>query len=210
MKYFGILVLFLLVSGCASNRADQPDSEQTRSFSDESVGFAMDIPRGWAIASRQTVEENRARIRLDDSELEAALKNRASAPLLAVMKFPDPHPTLNPAIQVILRPLDDFQGMPPTKILAVVTQQMRTMLSDLEFLQGPIAVEVSGLDAAHLRANYVLKTSDGGAFPVTARTWIVPRGTMMFVIGMSGPQEGPDLSEAEFQAAFESILIATD
>ena len=29
----------------------------------------------------------------------------------------------------------------------------------------------------------------------------------MFLIGMSGPQEGPDVSEAEFEAVLESIRI---
>jgi hypothetical protein len=42
---------------------------------------------------------------------------------------------------------------------------------------------------------------------VLARTWVVPRGKVMFLIGMSGTASGDDVSEAEFRSALESIRI---
>ena len=37
--------------------------------------------------------------------------------------------------------------------------------------------------------------------------WIVPKGNRLLIIGMAAPAEGPDMSEAEFDAVFKSIKI---
>ena len=66
---------------------------------------------------------------------------------------------------------------------------------------------VSGVPAAYMKATYTLRTATGTAFPVMARTWIVPRGKVMFLIGMSGTATGNDVSEAEFLSALASIRI---
>ena len=65
----------------------------------------------------------------------------------------------------------------------------------------------SGLAAAHVRATYTMKNRDGAEFKVPTRFWVVPRGAFLFLIGMSGPQLGPDVSEADFAAALASISI---
>jgi hypothetical protein len=46
-----------------------------------------------------------------------------------------------------------------------------------------------------------------GQFKVRTRIWVVPRGPFMFLIGMSGPADGPDVSEEEFTTALASIQI---
>ena len=43
--------------------------------------------------------------------------------------------------------------------------------------------------------------------PVLARTWVVPRGKVMFLIGMSGTITGEDVAEAEFLSALRSVQI---
>ena len=58
-----------------------------------------------------------------------------------------------------------------------------------------------------MRAQYTLRTADGSNFTVLSRLWLVPRGTFMILIGMSGPQDGPDVSEAEFAEVLASIRI---
>jgi hypothetical protein len=37
--------------------------------------------------------------------------------------------------------------------------------------------------------------------------WLVPRGSTIFLIGMSGAADGTDVAEAEFAAALASIQI---
>jgi len=67
--------------------------------------------------------------------------------------------------------------------------------------------QVGGWPAAHARTSYTLKNSRGQAFPVLSRMWLVPRGRLMFLIGMSGDQTGENVCEQEFAEVLESIRI---
>ena len=55
--------------------------------------------------------------------------------------------------------------------------------------------------------NRLKQIMEAAVFPTLSRMWIVPRGSFMFLIGMSGPQGGPDVSESEFKAVLDSVEI---
>jgi hypothetical protein len=54
---------------------------------------------------------------------------------------------------------------------------------------------------------YTLKTQAGESFPVRSRLWLVPRGTLMFLIGMSGALSGEDECDRECDEVLGSIAI---
>ena len=66
---------------------------------------------------------------------------------------------------------------------------------------------VSGLAAASMSAKYSVKNDAGEEFKLLSRMWLIRRRAFVFIVGMSGPQEGPDVSEAEFAATLASIRI---
>lgn len=138
-------VLLIAVLTLASEVSAQPDRGER--FENRTAGIALTRPPGCHTVSLESMQKNREKVRL----------------------HPEPHPTLNPSIQITLRPL-------------------------------------GGLPAAHARATYTL-TTDAGQFKVRTRIWVVTRGPFMFLIGMSGPADGPDVSETEFTTALASIQI---
>jgi len=77
-------------------------------------------------------------------------------------------------------------------------------------LEGEISeTKISGRAAAHFRARLVIvRVDQERSFAVLNRSWIVPMGTQMLVIAMSGPPDGEDVSEAEFAQILRSIEIA--
>lgn len=83
---------------------------------------------------------------------------------------------------------------------------MQKALPDFTYVTPIRTARVSGLQAAHLRATYTLKSASA-SYPVLTRIWVVPRGAFTFLIGMSGPPDGPDSSEEEFTQALASIEI---
>jgi len=176
-------------------------------FENATAGIALTRPAGWVTASLQTVQENRERLQLSDQDFQAAMQKAATAPLFVFMKHPEPHPSLNPSIQVTLRPLGQLAGLPPTELMRMVTGPMKTAFADFVIVTGISDAQVSGLAGAHMRAKYTLKNQDGAEFQVLARMWLVPRGSFLFIIGMSGPQEGPDVSESEFGETLASISM---
>ena len=197
-------VLLIAVLTLASEVSAQPDRGER--FENTTAGIALTRPPGWHTVSLETVQKNREKVRLPDKELEQALQTRATAPLFAFMKYPEPHPTLNPSIQITLRPLGGLAASRPAAIMKMALGPMQSNFPDF-VLERPIAdVRVSGLPAAHARATYTL-TTDAGQFKVRTRIWVVTRGPFMFLIGMSGPAGGPDMSEMEFATALASIQI---
>ena len=175
-------------------------------FRNATAGIALSPPAGWSVVSMQDVMQNRAKVRVADAELQAGLQ-RATAPLFVFAKYPEPHPTLNPTIQIVLRPAPGTAGTPATTILAGATQTLQKVYPDFQFIEPIRSAVISGMPAASMKAAYTLRTQQGGAYRILSRMWLVPRGSTMFLIGMSGPVEGPDVSDGEFAGALASIQI---
>jgi len=69
-------------------------------------------------------------------------------------------------------------------------------------------VVVSGLPSAKVKSHYTIGVQGQGTkYDVRTRTWAVPRGPYFFMIAMSGPPDGEDASEAEFEQVLASIEI---
>ena len=178
-----------------------------RRVENQVAGISITRPSNWQVASQQLITENRSRVQMSNAELQDAVQKYARAPLVAFMKYPDGHPTINPTIQIAARPSTPVAGMAATDALGQVAAALQAAFPDYTFITPIEKAEVSGLPAAYMKGRYTLKNDGGQEFKVTARMWIVIRGETLFIIGMSGPQEGADLSEAEFTEALKSIVI---
>jgi hypothetical protein len=168
-----------------------------------SAGIALNRPPSWQEATTAAIQANRERVRLSDAEFQRAMVTRSALPIIALMKYPEPFAGLNPSIQITVR--QALKGS-PTALLAGAVAVMRRGFADLRIVQPVESTTVSGLPAATVRVAYTLRTASQSA-PVLSRLWLVPRGSLMFLIGMSGAQTGPDLCESEFADVLESIRI---
>jgi len=199
MQRVMVMVLGLAVgvsgaaSGLSQERVELP-----------SAGIALTRPAGWHTATIAQVQANRERAKLSDPEMQAALASRSALPLIVFSKYPEPHPALNPTVQITLR-----QGLrgSPNSLLAGALQTMKRGFADLQIIEPVRATQVSGLPASQVRVTYTLQTQTGAHARVVSRLWLVPRGSLMFLIGMSGGESEPDVCEAEFAAALKSITI---
>jgi hypothetical protein len=168
-----------------------------------SAGLSLEPPAGWQTATAAEVQANRERVRLSDSDFQHALVTRSALPIVALMKYREPFEGLNPSVQITLR--QALRGT-PTELLSSALATMRRGFADLAIVRPVEATTVSGLPAAHVRVTYTLRTATKVA-PVLSRLWLVPRGSLMFLIGMSGAQSGQDVCEAEFAAVIRSLRI---
>jgi hypothetical protein len=80
-------------------------------------------------------------------------------------------------------------------------------MADFSFVEQIRETKIGELTAAYMKAKYTVANPEGREFKSLSRAWIVPRGSFMFLISASGPQEGPDVSETEFKAILDSIQI---
>jgi hypothetical protein len=188
-----VLAVAVLSQPAAQERFDSP-----------TAGIALQPPRGWRSATLAQVQANRQRVRLSDPELQAALATRSAMPIATFMKYPEPHAGLNPSIQVTLRPALDGSA---TRLLSSALSQMQRAFSSFRIVSPVHAADVGGWPGAHVRVSYTLKNAAGDSFDVLSRLWLVPRGPLMFLIGMSGTGTGADVCEEEFAAALASVEI---
>ncbi len=169
------------------------------------AGISLVPPAGWHVVSMPQVMSNRSKVRLPDDALQAGLQ-RATAPLFVFSKYPEPFPRLNPTVQVVLRPRPASLPTSATALLRIATDTLQKAFPDFAVVDPIRETQVSGLPAAYMKATYTLKTTSQG-HRVLSRTWLVPRGSFMFLIGMSGAPSGKDQAESEFVSTVMSISI---
>jgi len=190
-----VLCAPLLVTGASAER-----------FANAAAGISLERPAGWeTFATRQLPGGGSQR--MEDEKLLEAIRSLDGAPLFTFAKHTEPFAELNPTIQINVRALGGFAKRPIEEVLSTVVIPLQRQHPDLE-LVGPVKkLKVSGLDALEAVTSYSIR-ADGHDIPVRSRLYVVPRGSLYFVIGMTDPPKGPDVAEREFGAALASIRIA--
>ena len=182
-------------------------AEEGTRFKNPGAGITVIRPAGWHTVTIQRIEENGKNVRIPDEQLQEVIQKYASAPLFAFTKHPEPHDDMNPSIQVGFRPLGSIAGRLPTEILTAAVKFIENSFNNFTFVDEVQETTVSGMPAAYMSATYRLPTESGVTYDVLSRMWIVPRGSFMFMIGMGGPESGPEASEEEFTEFMKSIVI---
>ena len=141
----------------------------------------------------------------NDAELEKTIKENPNAPLVVITRYVEPYPTLNPSVAITMVNLP-VEGMPPKDILNMSTEVLKRAYPDLTYVDEVQDADVGGIKGAYTKIKYTMAAGNQ-KFPTLTRMWLVPRGKIMFTVGMSGPQEGPDVSEDTFKAILSSIKI---
>ena len=202
----GSVLVVAIVAGAVM--AAEGNTNDVNVFASQTAGFRVSKPAAWTFASMQQVSQYRASARLKDKELEEAVRQRANAPLVAIMKHVEPYDDLNPSVQVILRPLGTLAGKSAVELMKLAILPLQQAMADFQFVEPIQKTTVGGKPAAFMKAKYTVANPEGREFKTFSRMWIVPRGQFMFMMSMSGPQEGGDVSEKEFAEIHKSIQIA--
>jgi hypothetical protein len=168
------------------------------------AGISITKPMDWKYLSPEMAVAARQSVKLDDQELEKMIKENPNAPLVVLTRYQEPYPTLNPSVSINMTPMP-VQGIPPKDFLnLMLTEGVQKMFPDMTYVDEVQDANIDGINGAYTKVKYTMAAGDM-KFPTTTRMWLVPRGKVMFTVGMSGPQEGPDVSEESFQEILKSI-----
>jgi hypothetical protein len=182
-------------------------SADDNTFKSVTVGFELTKPAEWQFVTAEQNLENLKRAEFANEEFHAQMLKYATAPLVAIMKYPEPYDDVNPSFKVNIKPFGQLKGTPPTDILKLLTPQFQSIFADFSVVVQPTEVTVSNRAAGYVRLNYSL-AADGRTFPATSELWIVPRGDYFFLIGAGTRQDEKTGSRAEIQAILDSVRIA--
>lgn len=171
------------------------------------VGFKVTKPSEWHFVTAEKTFENLKRVQLSDEEYQQLMLKYATAPLVAMMKYPEPFDDLNPSFKVNIKPLGLLKGTDPKKIMELILPQFQQMFQDFNLVQPPTDTTVSKLPAAYMRIHYSLAIPDGRTFPTASELWIVPRGDYFFIIGAGTRQDEKTGSREEISKILSSIEL---
>ena len=212
--YFFMLLSVWMFAACSSNtgtvKTDTPAETTAIKKSDEvfrhpGAGFSMTKPMDWNYMSPEMVKRASESTKWNDAELEKAIKENPNAPLVVITRYVEPYPTLNPSVTITMVNLP-VAGMPPKDILNMSTEVLKRAYPDLSYVDEVQDADVDGITGAYTKIKYTMAAGDQ-KFPTLTRMWLVPRGKIMFTVGMSGPQDGPDVSDETFKTILSSIKI---
>lgn len=171
------------------------------------VGFRIVKPASWQFISAQENLEHLKHANMQDAELKEALVKYSTAPLVAIMKYPEPYEDVNPTFKVDIKPLGQFKGLDAKEILSRLLPTLQNAFKDFVIVQPPTDVQVSGLHGAYARATYSFETPEAGPFPTSSELWIVPRGDYFFIFGAGTRTDEKTGSRREIQEIIETIHI---
>lgn len=214
MKRFATCLLWLAfgtMAACTTPapktvQPESPKESPSREFYSKAFGFGLTKPEGWYLINDSVLQEDRNTIRLDDAELEKMRRQNPNIPLVVFTRHPEPYPTLNPSVAVTVSFLP-VEGVPPVDAMKMSTEISRLGFPDLKEVEPPQPAVVSGMEGAYTHVTYTAMFADGQKFLTRTRMWIIPRGKIMFTIGMTGPQEGPDIFEDLYPQILKSVKI---
>ena len=186
-----------------------PAAADADRFHSSAEGFTIVKPSGWLFLGPEAEQANRERVSLGDRAVDEKVRQRA-LPLVIITKHPETYQKLNPTVKVVYLPLEkELRRKTPREIAAAIARSMEQTVPRFE-LEGEVGETlVGGRAAGHFRARLTMvQVEKEQSFAVLSRTWIVPLGERLLLIGMSGPPDGDDVSEAEFAQILQSIKIA--
>lgn len=170
------------------------------------LGLTLVKPDDWVTISAEQNANNLARVRMDDPEFQALAARYAAVPVIAIAKHPEPYDDLNPSVKINVRPAGAFAGSSPEEILNAVLPLLARPFHDLEVQSPPTRTTLSGKNAAYARVSYTLRAG-GSSFPTVSEFWIVPKGSVFFMIGAGTRADERTGSRSEVRSIVDNIVI---
>jgi hypothetical protein len=182
-------------------------ADDTNVFQSPTAGFQLTKPAGWNFMTAAQNMENIKAMKLSDQEVHEAMQKYATAPLVAMTRYPEPYDDVNPSFKVNIKPYGGLKDKTPQELINLVVPQFQKTFKDFVLVQPPTEAVVSGLASAYARMNYTMELPDGRTFPTTSELWIVPRGDYFFIIGAGTRQDEKTGTREEIRAILETVKI---
>ncbi|HPI95757.1 MAG TPA: hypothetical protein PK055_08975 [Gammaproteobacteria bacterium] len=180
-------------------------AEDTNVFENVTVGFKVTKPNDWQFVTVKDNFDNLKKVKMDNQEFKQMMLKYSTAPLVAMMKHPEPFEDLNPSFKVNIKPIGQLKDYTPEQIVALIIPQFEKVFTNFVVVHQPERIKIGGLDAGYMKANYTLSTQDGKNFDTTSELWIVPRGDYFFTIGAGTRKDEKTGTREEISKIIESI-----
>ncbi|MCH8617172.1 hypothetical protein LZ016_13825 [Sphingomonas sp. SM33] len=213
---FGLTVvvgLFLTRPATAPSRdlpsvavAEVDESQKGETVQIPSLGLSVFRPADWVTVTADQNSRNIRSVQMDDPEFQEMAARYANAPVFAIAKYPEPYADLNPSFKINVRPLGGLARLAPEDILTAALPTFSRAFRDAQILEGPRSAQVSGRKAAYAKLAYTLRANDL-AVPTISEIWVVPKGSIFFLIGAGTRADEKNGTRAEIRQIMDRLRI---
>jgi len=193
-----MIVSIILSSICFGQQAD------TNTFISQTAGIQVTKPAQWHFMGLDAVKENKDKIKLQDEKIDAAVKN-SNAPIIAIMKYPEPYDGINPSFQILVRPLGKLEGKTETELWTLMLPGLEKAFKDFKLLKSAHEIELSDKKASEIEISYTLETQDGKKYKCQSKMILSLKGSFMYQFGMGFPQKAKKNDLDEIDSIVKSI-----
>ncbi|MGB5809727.1 MAG: hypothetical protein WBG86_04300 [Polyangiales bacterium] len=187
----------------AAPTTDDPDL-----YSNRAVGISLRKPSSWFFVHGSWNRGLLDRVTLSDEEMGSMMKRFATEPVILIMKYEDTHDGLIPLFKVVARPLGALRDASLDELAALMVRMLPHMSEELMEVDDVGRTTIAGRPAAHLKLRTTFKDArTGEQYQSIGHNWMVKRGDQLFMLGGSGPAEGPDAPLKDFEAILETVVI---
>lgn len=196
-----IIATLFLSSFCFSQKAD------TNVFISQTAGIQVTKPSTWHFIGLDVIKENKDKIKLLDEKIGAAVKN-SNAPLIAIMKYPEPYDGINPSFQILVRPLGTLEGKTETELWTIILPGLEKAFKDFRLLKSAHEIEIASRKASEIEISYTLETQNGKKYKCQSRMILWLKGIYMYQFGMGFPQKAQKEDLNEIAEIIKSIKLS--
>lgn len=178
-------------------------------FSDALLGFACDIPDGWAVLPGAWARKAKLGAAGTSEKVEELLKANTHPPFLSLQQTQSaPHESI-PMIQCTAKSLSVVDKMGgPDGVVDLVLDQMASAYPDFHLMQRLSPYLVAGAAGAYMRAAMSVLNEHGSRFSCVSEVILLMAPRYCLIVGFSGPSDPDKRPSADFDALVRSIRMA--
>jgi hypothetical protein len=186
---------------CSATSADE------NTYSNPTLGISVTKPADWVFATAQQQAENLKTAKFKDEEIQKMIQKYSTAPLVAMMKHPEPFDDVNPSFTVKVRSLTALPSSEPVAILNGILPTLEKSFDGVKVVETAKETKVAGHRAGYMKINYDLQVAGRGSFPTCSEMWVIPRDQILFIVGAGTRQDEKTGRRGEIQKVLASLKI---
>lgn len=177
-------------------------------FSDALLGFACDLPEGWAVLPGAWARKAKLTAASTSEKVEELLKASASTPFLSLQQtHNDPEESI-PMIQCTAQSLAVVHKMGgPDGVIDSAIVQMACAYPDFHLLQRLSPYLIAGAAGAYMKAAMCVLNEHGVRFSCISEVIVLAASGYCLIVGFSGPSDPDKRPSAAFEAMVRSIRM---
>jgi hypothetical protein len=201
MSRMSAALLLILFFPAFSHAADAD------TFRNPCAGISITKPADWYYMGIDQNYENLKKSIMKNDDLKKMSLKIADVPMIVIMKYSEPYNNLNPTVKIDVKPMGEYKGTDPKKVLSALTASMGDFFDGFKIMKGPTEVKVDGMTGAYIRFNTIMKLENGQSYPSCSEVWVIPRGDHMFMFSANTRQDEKNCKRDEIRKIMDTIKI---